>query len=80
MRRSWVLADGERKRLTAIKSNNKCPENVSGLSGSSPDPASSLLTMFKEESDQIQDYLEKMTMIKNQTEDMNPEVSQIRLG
>ena len=74
MRRSWVLADGERKRLTAIKTNNKSPDPGSGVSGSSPDPANSLLTMFKEESEQIHDYLEKMTMIRNQTEDMNPEV------
>ena len=91
MRRSWVLADGERKRLTALKSSNKTSlamnsmsamnstfagENYSGqMSPSSMDMSGMLLTMDKDESDQIQDCLDKMTMIRNQTEDMNPEVN-----
>ena len=79
MRRSWVLADGERKRLTALKSSNKLLSIATGCSGNgqvSPamSDSSSLLMMDKDESDQIQDCLDKMTMIRNQTEDMNPEV------
>ncbi len=73
------MADGERKRLTALKSSNKVLSISTGCSGNgqvSPamSDSSSLLTMDKDESDQIQDCLDKMTMIRNQTEDMNPEV------
>ena len=76
MRRSWVLADGERKRLTRGQKspNNKTFENVPTTNCPLPTMETSLLLMDKEESDQIQDYLDKMTMIRNQTEDMNPEV------
>ena len=76
MRRSWVLADGERKRLTALKSANKFMTSLDvGQECPSMDMSSdSRLMMDKEESEQIQDLLDKMTMIRNQTEDMNPEV------
>jgi hypothetical protein len=55
MRRSWVLADGERKRLTTLKSSSKLPE-VTGQPAFPPTPetAGPLLTMDKEESDRIQ--------------------------
>ena len=76
MRRSWVLADGERKRLTALKSasNKFMTSSEVGQDCPSMDMSDSRLMMDKEESEQIQDLLDKMTMIRNQTEDMNPEV------
>ena len=102
MRRSWVLADGERKRLTALKVSNRTSmssmptmpmllplskstsssvgENCVGhWSPSTADTSGLLLTMDKEESDQIQDCLDKMTMIRNQTEAMNPEVNNFQI-
>ena len=75
MRRSWVLADGERKRLTALKSANRLMMSLEvGHDCPSMDMSDTRLMMDKEESEQIQDLLDKMTMIRNQTEDMNPEV------
>jgi len=67
MRRSWVLADGERKRLTSLKSLKK--ETFYGF-----EPMTRL-QLDKDELDQIQDCLDKNTLIRNQTEDMNPMVN-----
>ena len=68
MRRSWVLADGERKRPSTSKSDNPDPvdNNVERIT--------TQMLASQNDLDKIQDCLEKMTITRNQTEDLNPSV------
>lgn len=68
MRRSWVLADGERKRPSTSKGDNL--ESVE--SNVERNPVQMLAS--QKDMDKIQDCLEKMTITRSQTEDMNPSV------
>ena len=72
MKRSWVLADGEVK---SKKSSNPAlsPSSslVSSTTSSMPSFFSSLST---EDENKIRDCIDKMQMVKQQTEDLNPQV------
>ena len=73
MKRSWVLADGE------VKSKKSSPASPSSSSSmvSSTTPAMPTMPPSLSAADEtkIRDCIEKMQMVKQQTEDLNPQVS-----
>ena len=79
MRRSWVLADGERKKINEAKVANSSLAAAASTSnqGSTNTPAkkqSAVVQLEPAEANKIKDCVEKMSTIKYQTEDLNPEV------
>ena len=70
MKRSWVLADGEVKSKKAGAGAPVSPSS-SMVSSTTSIISSSLST---EDETKIRDCIEKMQMVKQQTEDLNPQV------
>ena len=73
MKRSWVLADGEVKSKKASTPGGAAPVSPSSsmVSSTTSIISSSLST---EDETKIRDCIGKMQMVKQQTEDLNPQV------
>ena len=77
MKRSWVLADGESNKCKKNMSNvPTSPNLVTSTTSMMPNSSSTMCSVLssKDES-KIRDCIQKMEMIKQQTEDLNPQVS-----
>ncbi len=77
MKRSWVLADGDHRNT-----NKKASDGTGGKSSSRKGdnraveklPTEPLRPLDEADTAKINTYIEKMNLIKNQTEDLNPKV------
>lgn len=77
MKRSWVLADGERKKKIAEKAAKEEEMKLRQQRQRSYDPnldPDPRLAFTDADRAQIQHYLETLQKIRNQTEELNPEV------
>ena len=76
MKRSWVLADGDRKKKpTTVVDSSSSGGAGAGVSPSSLDVGgAATVALSKEDSDVIQGYVDNMNRIKHQTEHICPEV------
>lgn len=77
MKRSWVLADGERKKVPPTTSRQQsCSPMSSPVKAQADTGLSSdgFLQLSKEDIHTIQDCVDKMQMINHQTEDLNPQI------
>ena len=72
MKRSWVLADGDRKKKPSTISASKASDAQPPCGSSAPDE--SRVPLSKSDSDMIQGYVDIMNRIKHQTENISPEV------
>ena len=85
MKRSWVLADGEVKSKKVaggcVSSSNKVTSTTNPLSAANMPSSSSSATntmcsiLSPQDEGKIRNCIEKMQLIKQQTEDLNPQVS-----
>ena len=86
MKRSWVLADGEvktKKVATSaggcVPSSNKVTSTTNPSSANMPSSSSSITNtmcsiLSPQDEGKIRNCIEKMQLIKQQTEDLNPQV------
>ena len=68
MKRSWVLADGERRNKKAV------PTPVPSNKNKFPKP------ITEDEKKSIQNYIDKMKLVQEQTEDLNPKASYSKIN
>ena len=75
MKRSWVLADGESNKGKNNKANNNAiPTSPLVSSTTNSIMPSSSSSLSAQDEYKIRETIEKMEMIKQQTEDLNPQV------